>query len=133
MDSQKVGFWKTFKRFFEPAIETKKLYFGSVVHVMVWPLYGIVTTIVLSRAAHFLQINDQEAFFRVIIAYAAFAVVYQIYNFCMKNFGVKAMRTIFNNLWDRYLRKFVRLDSNTAESIGTGKMYSIIDKGIDAW
>lgn len=133
MDSQKNSFRQIVKRFFEPAMEIRKLYFSAVAHVMVRPLYGIVTTLVLSRAAHFLQMNDKQAFFNTIIAYAVFAVCYQIYNFCMKHFGVKAMRAILNNLWSKYLKKFVRLDSNTAESIGTGKMYSVIDKWIDAW
>ncbi len=130
---QKNSFLRGVKRFFAPAWDIRKLYWLAVAHVSVWPLYGIVTTLVLSRAAHFLQTGDQRAFFNTIIAYAIFAVCYQLYNFAMKHFWVKTMWTLFNNLWRKYLGKFIRLDSNAAESIGTWKMFAIIDKGIDAW
>ncbi len=44
------------KRLFEPALFFKKHFFLSIAQVIVWPFYGIVTTLVLAKAVGYLQI-----------------------------------------------------------------------------
>ncbi len=133
MEHQKRSFWSDMKKFFEPVKAYKRSYLRLIAWVSIRPLWSIVTTLMLAKAVWYLQANNSTWFFHIILGYTIFVVVYQIYNFFLRNAWQRLSWDFYYHLWKKYLTAYVKLESNSTETIGTGKMLSIMDKWIDMW
>lgn len=122
---------QTINRFFEPVYTKKRYYIHYLFTVLARPFYGIITTLFLAKAVGYIQNPDKDAFFLIVGIYAIFTVLYQIYNYFGKNSGGWFIRESFKNIYPKYFSRFIKMDGNSFEKVGTGKMSSIITKGID--
>lgn len=101
--------------------------------VATWPFYGIITTLVFAQLVDAIESFHQENFIRILIFYTLFVIFYQIWNYFWSFYGQRFFWSLYQIIDLQYFKKFVTIDNNKAEVIGTGKMLSIIDKGIDQW
>lgn len=101
--------------------------------VTTWPFYGIITTLVFAQLVNAIEFSQQEIFIKILIFYTIFIVFYQIWNYFWSFYGQRFFWSLYQIIDLQYFKKFVTIDNNKAEIIGTGKMLSIIDKGVDQW
>jgi ABC-type multidrug transport system fused ATPase/permease subunit len=90
-----------------------------------------MTTLLISRAMQHIQVPDKHAFFMTLIRFVIGIVVYQTRNALLRMSFIKYSWRAYSSVLQGYFEKFVRLDNNVTERIGTGKMLSIIEKGVD--
>lgn len=66
--------------------------------------------------------------------YVISIVFYEICEHISRNWGwVESVPKTKQILGNELIPEFIKIDNNTVESIGTGKLVSIIEKGIDTW
>ena len=128
---KKQSFWSTLERLFEPALVHKKIYGLFILCVGTWPFYGIITTLLFSKAVWYIQNPEKERFFMMVIIYAIFVLVYQVWNLVLSFYTQRFMWLSFQYLYPLYFTKYVKLDWNETDMIGTWKMISIIEKWTD--
>lgn len=83
------------------------------------PLYGIVTTLTLAKAVTYLQYPDKSMFFTTLGFFAGFVVIYQICNGALKNGAQTYSWKAYDYLFRKYFTKYIKLDNNKTEVIGT--------------
>lgn len=124
-------FQATVKRFFAPfRVHTKDAVL-SILQVSTRPFYGIMTTLLVSKAMGHIQIPDKHAFMMTLIWFVVGIILYQIWNAVMRMSFITYTWKAYSTLLREYFIKFVQLDNNVAERTGTGKMLSIMEKGVD--
>ena len=126
-----MTFRQTVRRFFEPIQSLKGEYIGTILMVITWPLYWIITTLIFSSIIESIEVSDQEKFITLLIWYSIFMIGYQIWNYYWSFSGQKFLWWLYKVIDRKYFKEFITIDNNRAEIIWTGKMISIIDKGID--
>lgn len=119
---------QTVKRFFEPVSFVKKDYLLTLAMVVMWPFYGIITTLSFSGLVAAIQDDDKTMFGTILIGYICFALLYQLWNYLLSASAPKMLYGLFQYLDMMYFKKYITIDNNKSEMLGTGKMLSIIDK-----
>ncbi len=121
------------KKFCHPFFLLKKKAFLMSLQVSSRPLYSIITTLFLAKIVSYIENPNKELFFSYIVAYIIFVFLYQIYNASMRNRFASFQWAFIKMQYNTYKEKYIKLDSNKTELVGTGKMLSIIEKWIDTW
>lgn len=126
-----MTFRQIVQRFFAPVKSLKKEYIGTILMVMARPIYWITTTLVFASIVESIEVPSQEKFIILLIWYSIFVICYQIWNYYWSFSGQKFLWWLYKVIDRKYFKEFITIDNNRAEIIWTGKMISIIDKGID--
>lgn len=120
-------FMKNFKRFFEPISETKHIYFLGFIFILIQGFNLVAHIFFIQILTSSLENANQEFFWKIIFAYIAYILIYEIFYFIT----IKHTWPIFYNqsilnIQGKYFKKFIQLNNNTTETIGTGKLISIM-------
>lgn len=123
------------KLFFSPILEAKLDLFFLLLRVTVFTLFGgVAISYLLSRFSALLLERNVDGFEQLLYGFAASLVIYYIFAFCIRHTGSPNLRS---KLWvfihRRYVAMVCELDNNYAETLGSARIFSIIDKGGQAW
>jgi ABC-type multidrug transport system fused ATPase/permease subunit len=90
-----------------------------------------MTTLLVAKAMSHIQVPDKHAFMMTLVRFIVGIVLYQAWNAYMRMSFITYTRKTYSTLLREYFAKFVQLDNNITERTGTGKMLSIMEKGVD--
>ena len=128
-----MTFFEKTKRFFEPVWIYKKIYSRWLFVAFLWWLNGIIHVVFLERFTYFL-LKDPQNFGLILAIYATYLVCYELLNFSTrKHWWVEVLWNTWASISAKYLFKFVRFDNNAIEAIGTWRLLTIINSGIERW
>ena len=96
-------------------------------------LQSVFMVQVLATIVAAVQIKDVELFWRWIIIFIITEILSYIFMFIWPRFFVKAYYRFGHVLNSIYLAKYIKLDNNRIESLGTWRSFSIITKWVDSW
>lgn len=117
--------------FFSPYKEAKLDLFFFILRVSVFTLFGgVLISYLLSRFSALLLERNVQAFEELVYGFLASLVVYYLFVFFIRHAGsanIRAKTWMF--IHRRYVTMTCELDNNYAESLGSGRIFSIIDKG----
>lgn len=118
------------KLFFLPYAEAKMDVFLFAIRIVTFTFFGtFVVSYLLSTISALLMARNVSDFEQLVYGFGITLVVYYIFVFLMRHTGLPAMRAktwIF--IHRRYVRMVCELDNNYAETIGSARLFSIIDK-----
>lgn len=121
--------------FFSPYKHAKKDLFFFMLRIAVFTFFGgFFVSYLLSQFSSLLLAHNVVAFERLVFGFIASFVVYYIFTFFIRHTGLANTRAkIWIFIHRRYIRMVCELDNNYAESLGSARIFSIIDKGWQAW
>ncbi len=102
-----------------------------VLRIAVFSFFGgVLISFLLSRFSALLLERDVLAFERLIFGFIASLAVFYLFAFLIRHTGSPNIRA---KTWEfihrRYITMVCELDNNYAESLGSSRIFSIIDKG----
>lgn len=117
----------TFTRFFEPVLKTKFIFFRGFIFILIQGLNLVAHVFFIQIITSSLENHNQEFFWKIIFGYIAYVLVYEIFYFLSIRYTwpVFYNQSILN-IQGEYFQKFIKLNNNTTETIGTGKLISIM-------
>ncbi len=134
MEQKKQTFRQVVRRFFEPAIQNKKMLFQSCFFALRIGLYGIFNVWIFELITSNIELKNKDAFVVSIIIYCAITLTYFLGNYFMKYWHrVNRYRTDVKSMHNIYMKDFFMLDNNEVEKFWTGKWISIIENGFHTW
>ncbi|MDD5376831.1 MAG: ABC transporter ATP-binding protein [Candidatus Gracilibacteria bacterium] len=121
--------------FFSPYKYAKKDLFFMVLRISVFSFFGgVLISFLLSHFSALLLERNVAEFERLIFGFLASLVVFYIFVFLIRHTGTANVRAkTWTFIHRRYVTMVCELDNNYAESLGSGRIFSIIDKGGQAW
>lgn len=122
-------FPQTVKRFLEP-VRPVSLYMKSVAMAVYSNSYVIYSILLLQSITADIESGNEQKFQTELIIFSVVTVVFYIGMFFMRRqdaWTATFHRTI-KHAHRIYMDRFIALDNNKTESIGTGRLISIIDK-----
>lgn len=97
-----------------------------------WPLLGILMTESLPLLTQYIQAWDQQLFWELVIRTGWGVIVYFVYNHVMRNQGLFGARYQGQTeMWWDFFERFVKAHPTIVEWIGTWKILSKAQKGIE--
>lgn len=119
------------KLFFLPYAHAKRDLFFFVLRVGIFTLFGgFLISYLLSRFSALLIERDVTAFERLVYGFAASLIVYYVFVFLIRHTGLANIRAkTWMFIHRRYIKMVCELDNNYAESLGSARLFSIINKG----
>lgn len=119
------------KIFFSPYAQAKKDLLFFLLRVSVFTFFGnVLISYLLSRFSALLLERNIEGFEQLVYGFAASLVVYYIFVFCIRHTGSPNIRSkTWKFIHRRYVTMVCELDNNYVESLGSARIFSMIDKG----
>lgn len=123
---EKRRFWETVKRFFSPAKANKTYFFQLLFTSLIQWSTPIINIILLEKIVHTIEIWDHKTFLTLLIIF--FGVMVLLYGsiFVLRYWQWNSHRVTKKRLEKMYISKFILLDNNRAETIGTWNMIATI-------
>lgn len=122
------------KRFLEP-VKSKSLYAKAIAVAMLYNLYAIYSIYILQAITASIESAEEQRFRVQLVAFSIVTVVFYVTVFFARK--SEAWPALFHENVKQahkiYMDRFISLDNNKAEGIGTGRLISIIDKGFFSW
>lgn len=124
----------TAKRFLEPIKYRKAEYLKQVIQAFLFWVNWVIHVLFLELIVRILESWIRQDFYNMLIVYFSYVIIFEIVYFTIRKWWwVNTMPyTISDNFVD-YLKKYIHLDNNTIEKIGTGKMVGILWDGCRTW
>ena len=124
-----------FRLFFAPYSQAKLDVFLFAIRVAIFTvLWTLVISYLLSKISSLLMERNVSDFEQLVYGFGITLVLYYIFVFLMRHTGLPGMRAkVWVFIHRRYVRMVCELDNNYAETLGSSRLFSIIDKGWQAW
>lgn len=120
-----------FKPFF---IQPKNLFFYVFRYVVFLTFGGLALSFLLSEFSKRLLERDAPGFEALVGAFSISIVAYYVFVWAIRHTGLPQLKTEgWKYLHHRYLPMVLELDNNYAETLGSARTFSLIDKGGRAW
>lgn len=119
-----------FRLFFSPYSEAKLDVFLFAIRVAIFTGFGtLIISYLLSKISALLLERDILGFEQLIYGFGVTLFFYYIFVFLMRHTGLPNMRAkVWVFIHRRYVRMVCELDNNYAETVGSSRLFSIIDK-----
>ncbi len=115
------------KRFLAPIKESPWIFGRSFLIFASWEIGAIIHVLMLQELTNALETANHNFFTQLIMAYGIFLIVSFLFLFAIEKYSWPYLHnTAFVDIHKKYLKKFIRLDNNKTESVGTGKLVSMI-------
>lgn len=121
------------KRFFEPAFQNKKEFFGSIIVWILRRLYDIRLIMIFQKITQYIWTKNSKWIYEILVWFLIALPFYHIVNYQLTKHVVKLEYSFYQSILKKYLPKFALLDNTEIEKNGTGKNISIFDSWSDAW
>ncbi len=121
------------KRFFEPIESDRLMYLRWVCVASLWWLNWVVHVLFLEKFTYYL-LHKPESFGYILWVYGVFIISYEVLNFLIRQWWwVEIEWNTQSYVSEKYLSKFIKIDNNYTESLGTWKLITIINDGVSQW
>lgn len=124
--------WSTLKWLYEPFLWESFFVFKAMILFSSWALYGIGTVMMIRWISSALENNQGQVFCYWMIWYIAFFFIYQAANWMMMRWAYVEDKMRYN-LIKNFLPHYFELDNTILDYMWTGKIISIVQKGMDSW
>lgn len=122
-----------FRRFLAPLWENKLFFFWwAIASVLRW-IHGPLVVYFFGAIADALQHKDRETVTKFLYIFTGFIIIRYTLTRLLKNYRWNGNFVLLQTIQKEYLPKYIQLDNNYTEKIGTGKFVSIVNKGMDIW
>jgi ABC-type multidrug transport system fused ATPase/permease subunit len=126
--------WQKIKRFYEPALLRKKEHIKYIFQQIIISLSSLLWVIFLERIISALSLWDSQGFFLALVLYAFLLVFFEITILLTRKWWW--MNTLPYNIVDiykKYLGKYLKMDNNVIELLGTWKTIWIVNEWAKVW
>ena len=127
-------FLQSVKRFLEP-VKPVSLYVKSIAMAVMNNAYWIYSIVLLQTITASIESGNESSFRTQLIVFSVLTIVFYSLSFLLRHkeaWPALYFKTI-RNAHRVYMERFISLDNNKAERIGTGRIISIIDRGFTSW
>lgn len=129
-----MTFFEKSARFLEPLLHDKKHLFLSCLKFTLWAFYSILIVMVIKETTEAIVQNNREQFTHVVRLYILLVIAFFIINYIGRKWEWPILYySTEKYIADTYVRKMMLLDPNYTESLGTGRLVSIMQNGIKRW
>lgn len=129
-----MTFLQKAKQFLAPLKQSPKYLTLSCIKFIFWAIYSLAIVILIKNTSHALELKNYDMFHENVIYFSYFVVVYFIANYLGRRWEWPRLYYIIEEyIADTYVKKMLLIDNNYIESIGTGKLISIMSNGIKRW
>jgi len=131
---EKISTPQIIQKFFSPIkqrkIEYLQLCFQSI---LIW-INSIIHVLFLERIVFYLDANIPSKFYWILKVYLGYIITFEVIHFLIRKWGwMNTMPYSIADLYNEYLWKYIRLDNNKIELVGTGKMIAIVSEWCRMW
>jgi len=121
-------------KFFEPAFAEKKIAIKAMIPAVISSTIGIISVYLLKEITNKIWEWWNNSINILLIIFIISVLFFYISIVITKNWTHVTIWPKFRNvLYKKYINKYIFLDNNESEKIGTGKMIAMIDKWIPSW
>lgn len=121
-------------KFFEPAFLEKKIALKAMVPAIISSTIWIISVYLLKEITNEIWDWWNQKINILLIIFIISILVFYISIVITKNWTHVTIWPKFRNvLYKKYINKYIFLDNNESEKIGTWKMIAMIEKGIPSW
>ncbi|MFK7779607.1 MAG: ABC transporter ATP-binding protein [Candidatus Gracilibacteria bacterium] len=122
------------KRFFEPALYNKIVLFRAIISGLVQTLYAVINIYFIQKIIDLIEKDLQNQILNITIYFFIFNIIYFIFSFISRKWSwADIYYSNIKTLNKLYMSKFNTLDNTSIETVGTGKIISILSKGFETW
>ena len=122
------------KRFFSPMKENPLMYIRGFSQWFLWASQWVIHVFFIQKITVSIEAKDSVLFYKVLSFYFWYIILYEILEHISKAWWwVEVIVYSQRNIAREYMKKFFTLDNTKVESIWTGKLVSILEKGIETW
>ncbi|MDD2566115.1 MAG: ABC transporter ATP-binding protein [Candidatus Gracilibacteria bacterium] len=127
------NYYEKFKILINPIKYVKKDLAISLIGELYDGFQSIIQIQILAFIITAVQSKNLNDFYHGVWIFIGIEIVAYFFMFIAPRYFVRAFYKMGHMLNTIYLAKFINLDNNKIESLGTGRAFSIITKGIDSW
>ena len=129
-----MTFFQKTKKFLYPLLQSKKYLFLSCAKFIFWAFYSIVIVLLIKNTTEAITEGNLTHFHNSVIYFSIFIVMYFFVNYIGREWEWPKLYYVTEQyISDTYVRKLMAIDNNYIESIGSGKLVSIMQNGIKRW
>jgi|GEM_PF-3682030 len=129
-----MTFFQKTKKFLSPLLQSKLYLFLALAKFCFWAFYSIAVVILLKNTMEAISLKSEYLYTQYVYEFIGFIIVYFIVNYLGRKWEWPKLYYITEKyISDTYVRKLMYLDTNYIESLGTGKLVSIMQNGIKRW
>lgn len=127
-------FLEIVKKFLWPAFYYKKLSIRSLVRASWMWINPFIHIYFTTQLIQIIESNNIDYFYSLFIWYVLYLIIYEMISWIMHSWWwFQTVTSYIEYLTKVYMKKYISLDNNFTEKIGTGKTIAIVEKGIDIW
>lgn len=127
-------FFQKAKKFLYPLLQSKKYLFLSCAKFIFWAFYSIVIVLLIKNTTEAITEGNLTHFHNSVIYFSIFIVIYFFVNYIGREWEWPKLYYVTEQyISDTYVRKLMAIDNNYIESIGSGKLVSIMQNVIKRW
>lgn len=119
------------KKFIKPIRWDKYVLFVLIIRSFFWGMQGWVIAIMMKDVITALENNNLESFFWSVAIIFVISVLAVIPNYFFRNNNEKFFRWLQSEFYNTYISKYLQLDNNITDSLGTWQLNNIIQKWWD--
>jgi len=127
-------FWQRTKRFFEPIKYRKKEYSKEIFKAALVASNGVVHILFLEYVIRALEFWNEGAYIGVLKMYAIYIFLFEITHFLIRKWWwMNTLPYSDSIIMEKYLTKYISMENNNIELIGTWKLVGIIKEWTYIW
>ncbi len=131
---QERAFLRNLTHFTYPLWRNKVVTLKSIIMYCVWSFWPIGHVFFIQRIISVLENSDKEAFIQTMFYYGVYIILMEVAEYIVRKWWrVENVNIYRRTIQEDVIPAFSRLSNNSTETIGTGKLISIMEKGIDVW
>lgn len=129
-----MPFLKPIVRFLSPIKQDPFIFLRAAIQWFVWAIQWVIHVYFIQRIISLVWAKDWVWMQITLLYYIIYIVVHELLEYISKDWWwIEAIPKTRWLLSRRFIPVFLKIDNNSVESIGTGKLVSIIEKWIDTW
>ncbi|AKH33143.1 Multidrug resistance ABC transporter ATP-binding and permease protein [candidate division SR1 bacterium Aalborg_AAW-1] len=129
-----MTFRQTVKRFFEPAYHMGRATFRAILWYTFINIQAPINVFFIGMLGNTLETSDMEHTKNLLFIYIGILIVLHIILEYIKKWGWAELYFPQQRyIQDKYLKQFSTINGNYIESVGTGKLISIMSAGFERW
>ncbi len=133
MEKTQKNFWQKTKRFLSPIAENKAITIFNVVYFIAETSFWVLFIFFLKDIVYAFELSDKSLFFSLLKEYILYFFCLTVLLLSLYTGWAYWYNRYRSTIEKKYLKNYVKLDSNKLEAIGTGKAISIISGWINMW
>lgn len=127
-----MNFWQKIKRFFEPCRIFPFVSFMRIFTTLNTTCFTLFLAYFLKEIVHELETGDISGFHHTLVYSSIIMLSFQILGFIFRNYYWVEQQYIWEPfIYKKNLEKFIKLEQEKIEALGTGRILSILQKGIE--